>query len=250
MTQSQEPRFAGKVALITGGSTGIGAAIAEQFAAEGASVALCGRRANLLREKTEEMHLAGYEVLAIPGNVVLDASHIVKTTVEHFGRLDILVNNAAIAAWLSLSDMTVAAWTHVVDTNLNAAFELVSQARPHLIRACGNVLHISSIGAVAGHFDDIAYAASKAGLEGLSRKLALELAEHDVRSNVIRPGLIMTEAIAGMPDDFFEFQVPLIPLGRIGRSEDIARAAAFLCSEDANFITGTVLTIDGGESVK
>jgi NAD(P)-dependent dehydrogenase (short-subunit alcohol dehydrogenase family) len=103
---------------------------------------------------------------------------------------------------------------------------------------------------VAGEFDDVAYAASKAGLEGFNRKLALEVARYGVRSNVIRPGLINTEAFANMPPDFFASQVPMIPLGNIGEPEDIANAAAFLCSDEARFITGTILTVDGGESAK
>jgi NAD(P)-dependent dehydrogenase (short-subunit alcohol dehydrogenase family) len=121
---------------------------------------------------------------------------------------------------------------------------------PHLAATHGVILHISSISAVAGEFDDVAYAASKAGLEGFNRKLALEVARYGVRSNVIRPGLIHTEAFADMPPDFFASQVPLIPLGNMGQPEDIANAAAFLCSDEARFITGTVLTVDGGESAK
>jgi NAD(P)-dependent dehydrogenase (short-subunit alcohol dehydrogenase family) len=119
-----------------------------------------------------------------------------------------------------------------------------------LARSRGCILHISSISAVAGEFDDVAYAASKAGLEGFSRKLALEVARAGVRSNVIRPGLILTEAFANMPQDFFDSQIPLIPLGAVGQPDDIAHAAAFLCSDEARFITGAVLTVDGGESAK
>ena len=103
---------------------------------------------------------------------------------------------------------------------------------------------------MSGEFDDAAYASSKAGVEAFSRKLALEWAATGIRSNAIRPGLILTEAFSSMPPDFFESQIPLIPLRRIGRPEEIAAAAAFLCSDEAAFITGTVLTIDGGESAK
>jgi NAD(P)-dependent dehydrogenase (short-subunit alcohol dehydrogenase family) len=243
-------RFAGKRALVTGGNSGIGAAIAQRLAQEGAAVAICARRAYLLDEKAAQMQAAGFQVVAIPGDITVDAAHIVHAAAEELGGLDVLVNNAAVAVGMDVSEMTSSAWRHVLATNLDAVFELVSYARPYLIEHIGNILHISSIGAVAGNFDDVAYAASKAGLEGFSRKLALELAEYGVRSNVIRPGLIMTEAFAEMPNDFFETQVPLIPLGRIGQPEDIAAAAAFLCSDDARFITGAVLTIDGGESAK
>ncbi|MCB0186423.1 MAG: SDR family oxidoreductase, partial [Caldilineaceae bacterium] len=197
-----------------------------------------------------QLTAAGYTIHAIVGDVSTDAGAIVQETVETFGRLDILVNNAAITAGLPVEEMTLARWQHVVAVNLDAAFALVHHALPHLIAAQGNILHISSISAISGEVDDVAYVASKAGLEGFNRKLAIELAASGVRSNVIRPGLIHTEAFDAMPRDFFESQVPLIPLGRIGRPEDIAQAAAFLCSDAANFITGSVLTIDGGESAR
>ena len=243
-------RFGGKVALITGGGTGIGAAIAELLASEGAKVAICGRRAEVIQRRADQLTAAGYTIHAIVGDVSTDAGAIVQETVETFGRLDILVNNAAITAGLPVEEMTLTRWQHVVAVNLDAAFALVHHALPHLIAAQGNILHISSISAISGEVDDVAYVASKAGLEGFNRKLAIELAASGVRSNVIRPGLIHTEAFDAMPRDFFESQVPLIPLGRIGRPEDIAQAAAFLCSDAANFITGSVLTIDGGESAR
>jgi meso-butanediol dehydrogenase / (S,S)-butanediol dehydrogenase / diacetyl reductase len=227
---------------------GIGAAIASQFAREGATVALCGRRTHLLQSKAEELRQVGYRALAIPGDITEGAESIVNTVIENFGRLDILVNNAAISAGKGVEELTPAAWRQVLAINLDAAFAMVHHALPHLVRTRGCILQISSISTVAGEFDDIAYAASKAGLEGLNRKLALELARAGVRCNVIRPGLIKTEAFSTMPQDFFEAQIPLIPLGRIGQPEDIAHAAAFLCSDDAQFITGATLTIDGGES--
>jgi NAD(P)-dependent dehydrogenase (short-subunit alcohol dehydrogenase family) len=243
-------RFVGKVAIITGSSTGIGAAIAARLAAEGARIVLSGRRVGLLEAKAAELVEQGYEVLAVAGDVAENAALLVQQTVERFGRIDVLVNNAAISAGQGIEEITPEAWRRVLSTNLDAAFELVRLAMPHLAATRGVILHISSISAVAGEFDDVAYAASKAGLEGMNRKLALEVARYGVRSNVIRPGLIMTEAFAHMPPDFFETQVPLIPMGYIGQADDIAAAAAFLCSSEARFITGTILTVDGGESAK
>lgn len=243
-------RYRDKVAIITGSSTGIGAAIATRFAAEGARVVLSGRRAGLLEAKAAELNDQGYQALAVAGDVSVNAAAIVQAAVEEYGRLDVVVNNAAISAGLGIEEMDGEAWRQVLATNLDGAFDMVRHALPHLAQRRGAILHISSISTVAGEFDDIAYAASKAGLEGLNRKLALEAARYGVRSNVIRPGLILTEAFAHMPQDFFQTQVPLIPLGVIGEPDDIASAAAFLCSEDARFITGAVLTIDGGESAK
>ncbi len=243
-------RYEDKVAIITGSSTGIGAAVAGRLAAEGAKVVLSGRRVHLLEAKAAELRAHGAEVITAPGNVATDAAQIVQAAFDHFGRLDVLVNNAAISAGQGVEEMSIDAWREVLATNLEAAFAMVHYALPHLAATQGAILHISSIGAVAGEFDDVAYAASKAGLEGFNRKLALEVAHYGVRSNVIRPGLIMTEAFAHMPQDFFESQVPQIPLGMIGQPEDIATAAAFLCSHEARFITGTILTVDGGESAK
>lgn len=247
---SEQGRFTGKVALITGGGTGIGAAIAEKFCAEGARVAICGRRAHIVTERAAQLAEAGYQAHAIVGDVASEAGAIVKECINTFGHLDILVNNAALSAGIPVEEMTMSNWEHVMAVNLHAAFALVHHALPQLRTTRGTILHISSISAVSGEVDDVAYVASKAGLEGFNRKLALELAADDIRSNVIRPGLIHTEAFDAMPPDFFESQVPLIPLRRIGHPSDIAHAAAFLCSDEANFITGTVLTIDGGESAK
>lgn len=243
-------RYDGKVALITGGGTGIGAAIATHMGAEGAAVALCGRRGAVLDNQVDALRETRCRALAIQGDVSTDAVRIINTAVDHFGRLDVLVNNAAISAGREVDEITIGDWQKVMAVNLDSVFQLVRQALPHLIATRGAILHISSISAVAGELDDVAYAASKAGLEGFSRKLALEAAPHGVRSNVIRPGLIRTEAFADMPDQFFDSQIPLIPLRTVGDPSDIARAAAFLCSDDARFITGAVLTIDGGESAK
>ncbi len=244
-------RLKDKVTLITGGGSGIGAAIATQFAQEGARIAICGRRpAPLAATAARIEEESGRGVLTIVADVFADAAMIVKRTVDHFGRLDVLVNNAAISAGTAMEDMAYRDWRQVIGVNLDAVFQLVRAAMPDLMAVRGNILHISSVSAVSGEFDDVAYAASKAGLEGFSRRLALDLAPQGVRSNVIRPGLIRTEAFDRMPDEFFQAQVPLIPLLRIGQPKDIALAAAFLCSSEADFITGAVLTIDGGESAK
>lgn len=243
-------RFSGKVALVTGGGTGIGAAIGGQLACEGARVVICGRRGAIVRARAQEWVAAGWDAFAIVGDVSVDAGSIVAAAVDHYGQLDVLVNNAALAAGAGIDEMAHSEWRRVMAVNLDAAFDLVTAALPHLVATRGVILHISSISAISGEFDDVAYAASKAGLEGFSRKLAMEVARSGVRSNVIRPGLIMTDAFTEMPQDFFDSQLPLIPLLRMGDPEDVARAAAFLCSDDASFITGAVLTVDGGESAK
>jgi len=250
VSTEMQRRFTGKVALVTGGGTGIGAAIAARLAAEGAAVAISGRRGHVVQKHADALRAAGYEALPIRGDVASEAANIVRQVGQHFGRLDILVNNAAISAGLDLDEMTSELWRQVLSVNLDAAFGLVQAARANLIETRGCVLHISSIGVVVGEFDDIAYVTSKAALEAFSRRLAIELAPYGIRSNVIRPGLIHTAAFDAMPAEFFEAQLPLIPLGRLGEPDDIARAAAFLCSDEASFVTGAVLTVDGGESAK
>jgi NAD(P)-dependent dehydrogenase (short-subunit alcohol dehydrogenase family) len=250
MNSAFPARYLNKVAIVTGGGSGIGAAIAARLAAEGAAVVLTGRRGHLVEARAATLKQQGHRALAVAGDVSKDAEAVVEAAVARFGRLDVLVNNAAISAGVGVEEMPFEVWRDVLAINLDGAFKMVQHALPHLAVTKGAILHISSIGAVAGEFDDVAYAASKSGLEGLNRKLALEIARVGVRSNVIRPGLIMTEAFEHMPADFFDSQIPQIPLGTIGLPEDIASAAAFLCSDEARFITGSILTVDGGESAK
>lgn len=250
MNHEVPARYRGKVAIVTGSSMGIGAAVAARLAAEGAHIVLSGRRAHLLAQRLAEITERGQSAIMVPGDIAETPEAVVEAAIQNFGRLDVLVNNAAISGGLGIEELDPATWRRVMITNLDTAFNMVRLAMPHLAATQGAILHISSISTVAGEFDDVAYAASKAGLEGFNRKLALEVARYGVRSNVIRPGLIMTEAFAQMPRDFFESQVPLIPLGSIGQPEDIAAAVAFLCSEEARFITGAILTVDGGESAK
>jgi len=250
LAPEMKTRFAGKVVIVTGGGTGIGAAIAAHLAAEGAQIAIVGRRGHIVQRHADQLRELGFTVLPVRADVSVDAENIVRQVMQHFGRLDVLINNAAVSAGVDLDEMLLAQWRQVLSINLDAAFVLAKSAIPHLAITRGNLLHISSIGAMVGEFDDIAYATSKAALESFSRRLAIELAPYGIRSNVIRPGLIHTEAFDAMPADFFETQLPLIPLGRLGTPQDVARAAAFLCSDDATFITGAVLTVDGGESAK
>lgn len=235
-------------ALVTGGGSGIGAAIARLFLERGAQVSVCGRRQHRLEELRGSLRRSQSRLYLIPGDIVSDAETIVGRALTQMKSLDILVNNAAISAGKAIGDLEMEDWYNVHETNLAAAFRLTRLCLPHLRETSGCVLHISSASVVSGEYDDVAYAASKAGLEGLSRQLAVELASDGVRSNVIRPGLIDTDAFADQPPEFFESQIPLVPMGRLGNPEDVAYASLYLCSPEAKFVTGAVLAVDGGES--
>ncbi len=227
----------------------MGASIARKFLTMGAQVTVCGRRQEKMDALVKSInHRQASRLYPVVGDIVTQAEDIVEAALQHMDTLDILVNNAATSAGKPLQDLEMTDWHDVMGTNLDAAFHLCRLCLPSLIQAQGCILHISSVSAVAGEYDDAAYTASKAGLEGLSRHLAVELASEGVRSNVIRPGLVHTEAFAEQPPEFFESQLPLIPLGRLGQPEDIAHAALYLCSDEAGWVTGAVLDVDGGES--
>lgn len=238
----------GKSALVTGGGSGIGAAIARLFLARGAQVTVCGRRRHRLEELRKSVRRIQSRLHLVPGDIVTDADAIVGQALAEMKSLDILVNNAAISAGKPVGDLEMEDWYNVQNTNLAAAFRLTRLCLPSLQVTQGCVLHISSASVVSGEYDDVAYAASKAGLEGMSRQLAVEVAADGVRSNVIRPGLIDTDAFANQPPEFFDSQIPLIPMGRLGSPEDVAFASLYLCSPEAKFVTGAVLAVDGGES--
>ena len=235
-------------ALVTGGGSGIGAAIARLFLTMGAQVTVCGRRPHRLEELRKSVRRTQSRLHLIPGDIVTDADAIVSEALSEMKSLDILVNNAAISAGKPIGDLNMEDWYNVQNTNLAAAFRLTRLCLPSLRATQGCVLHISSASVVSGEYDDVAYAASKAGLEGMSRQLAVEVASEGVRSNVIRPGLINTDAFANQPPEFFESQIPLVPMGRLGSPEDVAFASLYLCSPEAKFVTGAVLAVDGGES--
>lgn len=238
----------GKSALVTGGGSGIGAAITRLFLERGAQVTVCGRRQHRLEALRKSVRRSQARLHLIRGDIVTDAETIVSRALSHMKSMDILVNNAATSAGKPLEELDMDDWFSVQNTNLAAAFRMTRLCVPHLKATKGCVLNISSVSVVSGEYDDVAYAASKAGLEGLSRQMAVELAAEGVRSNVIRPGLIDTEAFADQPPEFFETMIPLIPMGRLGKPEDVAYASLYLCSQEAKFVTGAVLAVDGGEA--
>lgn len=244
-------RLQGKVALVTGAGSGIGAATAKRFAREGALVVVNDAKTEGLEAVADEIRAAGSKALVVAGDVSrkADCERMVGETVKAFGRLDILINNAGINRDAMAAKMTEEQWDTVLAVNLKGTFLCCQAALPGMReRAWGRVVNTSSIGSL-GNIGQANYAASKAGVIGLTRTLALEYAKYGVTVNAIAPGPVMTRMLAGVPDPIKEKIVAQVPVGRIAAPEEIAAVHAFLASDDAAFITGQVIFADGGASV-
>lgn len=250
----------GKVALVTGGGSGIGEGIARAFAAEGAAVAISGRRRDVLETVVASIEAAGGRALAVTGDVAdpAQASHMVEATIEAFGALHILVNNAGIARGGPLAAMSNEDIDAVIDIDLKGPIHMLRAALPHLGEhhegGGSSVINISSsvTQTVLGNFS--VYSAAKAGVDQLTRCLALDLAEQRVRVNAICPGIVDTPIFQTvMPEAaakrFISSAGKTTPLGRPGQPVDIAQLALFLASARSEWMTGSILTLDGGVSL-
>jgi len=242
-------RFAGKVALVTGASRGIGEAIARRLAAEGATVVAAARTADALERIVGEIGAAGGK--ASPLTLELsDAASIeeaAKAVLAAHGQVDILVNNAGVTEDNLLLRMSREAWDRVLATNLTGVF-LLTQAvvRSMLKRRFGRIVNVTSVVGLMGNAGQANYAASKAGLVGLTKSVARELASRNITCNAVAPGFIATSMTERMTDAARDALTGQIPLGRLGTPEDVAAAVAFLASEEAAYVTGTVLNVSGG----
>jgi len=239
-----------KTALVTGASRGIGFVVASKLAAAGHNLAICGTRQATIDQAAEKIRAEyGVEVSARAVDVS-DRDQIqafVKDTAKHFGRLDVLVNNAGITRDNISMRMKAEEWDAVINTNLSSVFNAMQAAlRPMMKARGGRMINISSVVASMGNPGQLNYCASKGGVEAMTRSLAREVGSRNITVNAVAPGFIETDMTAGLGDEAHAQLSAQIPLGRLGQAEDIAAAVCFLASDAAGYITGQVLHVNGG----
>jgi NAD(P)-dependent dehydrogenase (short-subunit alcohol dehydrogenase family) len=251
-----EKELLGKVAIVTGATSGIGRATALRFAEAGAAVVAVGRNAQTLNKVAKEIQDGGGEALTVRADVTIQpiARRIVKQATERFGGLDVLVNAAGHISNGTIENTQLAAWDAMMNVNLRAVFNLMQQAVPSLIERRGNIVNVSSVTGLRSFPGVLAYCVSKAGLDQLTRCAALELAPKGVRVNAVNPGVVVTEIHkrGGMSEQdyaaFLEHSKTTHPIGRVGEPREVAELILYLASERASWITGATYSIDGGRA--
>ena len=245
--------FTGKTAVVTGGSRGIGRAVCLELAAGGANIVFSyASNTDAAQETATAVGALGGKAIAVRGSAADgDAvKNLMDIAVREFGRIDILVNNAGITRDSLLMTMRESDFDAVIDTNLKGAFLCMKAASRIMMRQrYGRIVNLSSVVGLHGNAGQVNYAASKAGLIGMTKSLAKELATRGVTVNAVAPGFIETDMTAALPETARDALLPTIPMGRLGQAEDVARAVVFLASEEAGYITGQVLAVDGGMSM-
>ena len=241
----------GKVAVVTGASRGIGRAIAEELAAEGAKVVVNYQSsAAAANEVVGGIVERGGTAVAIRADVsdFAAADGLIKTAIETYGAIDVLVNNAGTTRDTLLLSMKEEEWDVVVATNLKSVFNTCKAVTRPMVRRKqgGRIINISSVSGIVGQPGQANYAASKAGIIGFSKSLAKELGSRNITVNVVAPGFVTTDLTSGLPEDLVKQTLAFTPLGRWGTAEEIAHAVAFLASDKASYITGAVIQVDGG----
>jgi len=243
-------RFENQVAIVTGAGRGIGHAIAMRLANEGARVASVSRSEANAQRTADEINATRAEAAKAYAVDVADHAAVQHTgarILKDFGRVDILINNAGVTRDGLSMRMSIEDWETVVDTNLKGAFSFTQAIMRAMIKQrSGRIINISSIAGLTGNAGQANYAASKAGLIGLTKSLARELASRNITVNAVAPGFIVTDMTGVLSDEVKQAILARIPLGKFGEGEDIAAAVAFLAAPEAKFITGQVLTVDGG----
>jgi 3-oxoacyl-[acyl-carrier protein] reductase len=239
----------GKNAVVTGGAAGIGKAIAETFAAEGAQVAICDLDRDAAERAAEEIRSTGSMARAYKTDVSdwANVSEVAQTILEDFGAIDILVNNAGITRDNLIVRMSDEEWNNVLDVNLKGVFNFTKAVVPAMLRQrSGRIISIASVVGIIGNAGQANYSASKAGIIGLTKSLARELAPRGIHVNAIAPGFIKTRMTEVLSERQTSALLERIPFSRLGETKDVAQGALFLASELSDYITGQVLVIDGG----
>jgi NAD(P)-dependent dehydrogenase (short-subunit alcohol dehydrogenase family) len=244
--------FTNRVALITGGSQGIGADIAAAFVRAGAAVAITARSDERLQKAAAELRNDGGRVLAIPADVTEEDAvrELVEQCVQEFGRLDFAVNNATDGPMPApLADIPSDGFSLGIRTNINGTFYGMKHQIPAMLASGGGVIiNMASVAGVGAMSNLSAYVSGKAGIIGLSRSAALDYADQGIRINVIAPGTILTDHLRAAGERTQQLAADSVPLGRIGTTADVAACVLWLCSEDASYITGITLPVDGGQT--
>ena len=251
-----QKQFAGKVAFVTGATSGIGQACAIAFAEAGANVVCVGRKEDALRDVEERIRETGSESLTIQADLARDgeAERAVQRATTVFGGIDVLVNAAGHISNGTIENTSLDAWDDMMNVNVRAAFMLMQKALPSLIERRGNIVNVSSVTGLRAFPGVLAYCVSKAALDQLTRCAALELAPKGVRVNAVNPGVVVTQIHkrGGMSEEayakFLEHSKTTHPLGRTGRPEEIASLVLYLASDNASWITGATYSIDGGRA--
>ncbi|XP_045460830.1 3-oxoacyl-[acyl-carrier-protein] reductase FabG-like [Harmonia axyridis] len=251
-------QFAGKVVLITGASSGIGAAAAKLFSEHGAKLALAGRNIDNLNNVSKQCSVACPESTSNPFIVTgeltneNDVKAILDKTIEHFGKLDVLVNNAGILSSGSIENTSLEQYDQIMNTNMRSVYQLTTLAVPHLIKTEGTIVNVSSVNGIRAFPGVLAYCVSKAALDQFTRCVALELAPKKVRCNSVNPGVTITNLHkrSGMNQEqyeaFLKRSQETHAMGRPGTPEEVAKTILFLAGNDSSFITGATLPCDGG----
>jgi 3-oxoacyl-[acyl-carrier protein] reductase len=243
-------RFEGRVVIVTGSSRGIGRGIALEFGAEGASVVVnYNSNEGAAKEVVDAIKEGGSQAISVMADVsdFSQAEGLIKTAIEEFGDLHILVNNAGTTRDGLIMTMKEPDWDYVLDTNLKSTFNCSRAAVRYMIRKrYGRIINVTSVSGQIGNAGQTNYSASKAGQIGFTKALAREVASRTITVNAVAPGFISTDLTEALPDDLKDGLKDLIPLQRIGSAQEVAKAVLYLASDDAAYVTGHVLTIDGG----
>lgn len=242
-------RLENKVSIITGGAQGIGKATAEKFLEEGAIVIIWDVDETKGTQFVNQAKEKGYSLKFMKVNVAKleEVETAVKNIIDEFGRIDVLINNAGILRDATLLKMSAEQWQQVIDVNLTGVFNCTKAVAPFMVeKQSGKIVNATSVVGLYGNFGQTNYVAAKAGVIGMTKVWARELGRKGINVNAIAPGFIATEMVASMPEKVINMMKEKTPLGRLGTPEDIANAYCFLASDEASFINGAVISVDGG----